>query len=93
MVQDVGAALKLGGAGAGVDRTGPALLSEWHDPDRFLADLDLFRATNALRLLCTAGASPFRLDQRPEGQHYHHEAVLLGVPESATASTLLMLNG
>ena len=30
---------------------GPARLSEWHDPDRFLAGLDLFRAGKAPRLL------------------------------------------
>ena len=71
---------------------GPARLSEWHDPDRFLAGLDLFRAGKAPRLLFTGGASPFRPGQRPEGQRYLQEAALLGVPEAAMASTPPVLN-
>ena len=71
---------------------GPAQLSEWHDPDRFLAGLNLFRAGKAPRLLFTGGASPFRPGQRPEGQHYLQEAALLGVPEAAMASTAPVLN-
>ena len=45
---------------------GAARLSEWHDPDRFLAGRDLFRAGKAPRLLFTGG-SPFCQGQRPEG--------------------------
>ena len=71
---------------------GPARLSEWHDPDRFLAGLDLFRAGKAPRLLFTGGASPFRPGQVPEGQHYLQEAASLGVPEAAMASTPPVLN-
>ena len=71
---------------------GPARLSEWHDPDRFLAGLDLFRAGKAPRLLFTGGASPFRPGQRPEGQHYLQEAASLGVPAAAMASTSPVLN-
>ena len=71
---------------------GSARLSEWHDPDRFLAGLDLFRAGKAPRLLFTGGVSPFRPAQRPEGEHYLHEAALLGVPEAAMASTPPVLN-
>ena len=71
---------------------GPARLSEWHDPDRFLAGLDLFRAGKAPRLLFTGGASPFRPGQVPEGQHYLKEAASLGVPEAAMASTPPVLN-
>ena len=66
---------------------GTARLSEWHDPDRFLAGLDLFRAGKAPRLLFTGGASPFRPGQRPEGQHYLQEAAQLGIPAAAMAST------
>ena len=71
---------------------GPAKLSEWHDPDRFLAGLDLFRAGKAPRLLFTGGASPFSPGQLLEGHHYLQEASLLGVPESAMASTPPVLN-
>lgn len=66
---------------------GSARLSEWHDPDRFLAGLDLFRAGKAPRLLFTGGASPFRPGQRPEGQHFLQEAESLGLPAAAMAST------
>jgi len=71
---------------------GPARLSEWHDPDRFLAGLDLFRAGKAPRLLFTGGASPFSPGQLPEGKHYLQEAALLGVPLAAMASTPPVLN-
>ena len=71
---------------------GATRLSEWHDPDRFLAGLDLFRAGKAPRLLFTGGASPFSPGQLPEGQHYLQEAALLGVPEAAMASTPPVFN-
>ena len=71
---------------------GQARLSEWHDPDRFLAGLDLFRAGKAPLLLFTGGVSPFRPDQLPEGQHYLQEAALLGVPEAAMISTPPVVN-
>ena len=71
---------------------GPARLSEWHDHDRFLAGLDLFRAGKAPRLLFTGGASPYRPGQRPEGEHYLQDAALLGVPAAAMASTSPVLN-
>ena len=71
---------------------GPDRLSEWHDPDRFLAGIDLFRAGKAPRLLFTGGASPFRPGQRPEGQHYLQQAALLGVPAAAMASTPPVVN-
>lgn len=71
---------------------GSARLSEWHDPDRFLAGVDLFRAGKAPRLLFTGGASPFSPGQHPEGQHYLQEAASLGVPEAAMASTPPVVN-
>ena len=71
---------------------GPDRLSEWHDPDRFLAGLDLFRAGKAPRLLFTGGASPFHPGQRPEGHHYLQQAALLGVPAAAMASTPPVVN-
>jgi len=66
---------------------GAARVSEWRDPDRFLAGLDLFRAGKAPRLLFTGGASPFRPGQLPEGQLYLAEAKHLGIPEGAMSST------
>ena len=66
---------------------GSARLSEWHDPDRFLAGLDLFRAGKAPRLLFTGGATPFSPGQRPEGLRYLQEDASLGVPAAAMDST------
>ena len=71
---------------------GAARVSEWDDPDRFLAGLDLFRAGKAPRLLFTGGASPFRPGQPPEGQRYLQEARQLGIPAAAMASTPPVLN-
>ena len=67
-------------------------MSEWEDPDRFLAGLDLYRAGKAPRLLFTGGASPFRPGQAPEGQRYLQEARQLGVPVAAMASTSPVVN-
>ena len=71
---------------------GSARVSEWEDPDRFLAGLDLYRAGKAPRLLFTGGASPFRPGQPPEGQRYLQEAQQLGIPAAAMASTPPVLN-
>lgn len=71
---------------------GAARISEWEDPDRFLAGLDLYRAGKAPRLLFTGGASPFRPGQPPEGQRYLAEAEQLGIPATAMASTPVVVN-
>ena len=69
-----------------------AKVSEWHDPDRFLAGLDLFRQGKAPRLLFTGGASPFRPGQPPEGNRYLEEAEQLGIPAAAMQSTPPVVN-
>ena len=66
---------------------GAARVSEWHDPDRFLTGLDLFREGNAPRLLFTGGVSPFRPGQLPEGQRYLAIAKQLGISKGVMAST------
>ncbi len=71
---------------------GAAKVSEWHDPDRFLAGLELFREGKAPRLLFTGGASPFRPGQPPEGQRYLEEAEQLGIPAAAMQSTKPVVN-
>ena len=71
---------------------GAARVSEWHDPDRFLAGLDLYRAGKAPRLLFTGGASPFRPGQLREGQRYLQEARQLGIPATTMASTPPVVN-
>ena len=71
---------------------GPARLSEWHDPDRFLAAIGLYRASKAPRLLFTGGASLFRPGQAPEGLRYLQEARQLGIPAASVASTRPVVN-
>ena len=71
---------------------GAARVSEWEDPDRFLAGLDLYRAGKAPRLLFTGGASPFLPGQSLEGQRYLQEARQLGIPAAAMASTPPVVN-
>jgi len=71
---------------------GGSQISEWNDPDRFLAGLDLYRAGKAPRLLFTGGSSPFRPGQTPEGELYLKEAQQLGVPAGAMASTQPVVN-
>ena len=71
---------------------GAARLNEWHDPDRFLAGLDLYRAGKAPWLLFTGGASPFSPGQPPEGLRYLEAAKQLGIPADAMASTSPAVN-
>jgi len=71
---------------------GEARVSEWQDPDRFLAGLDLYRAGKAPRLLFTGGASPFLPGQPPEGQRFLSEAQQLGIPAAVMASTPPVVN-
>ena len=71
---------------------GSARVSEWHDPDRFLAGLELYRAGKAPCLLFTGGASPFNPGQPLEGQLYRLEAERLGIPVDAIAVTPAVVN-
>lgn len=49
---------------------GPDQISEWHDPDRFLAGVALFQSGRASRLLFTCGQKPFHPSLPPEGELY-----------------------
>ena len=71
---------------------GSARISEWNDPDRFLAGIDLYRAGKAPRLLFTGGSSPFRPGQKLEGDRYLAAAERLGLPPDAMASTPSVVN-
>ena len=71
---------------------GRARISEWHDSDRFLVGLDLYRHGKAPRLLFTRGVSPFRRGQRPEGQQYLGEVQQLGIPAAAIKSMPPVVN-
>ncbi len=66
---------------------GPDRISEWHDPDRFLAGVALYQAGRASRLLFTRGQNPFHPDLPPEGELYRAEAVDLGVPVTSIGLT------
>ena len=71
---------------------GAARVSEWQDPDRFLAGIDLYRAGKAPFLFFTGGVSPFLPGMAPEGQRYLQEASQFGVPAAAMASTPPVVN-
>lgn len=71
---------------------GAAKVGEWHDPDRFLAGLELFREGKAPRLLFTGGASPFSPGQPLEGERYFEEAQQLGIPAAAMQITKPVVN-
>ena len=71
---------------------GDARIIEWHDPDRFLAGVDLYVVGRAPRLLFTGGQSPFHPGLPPEGRLYLNEAEGLGIPASAMASTGPVVN-
>ena len=71
---------------------GPSRVVEWHDPDRFLAGVELFRAGRAPQLLFTGGQNPFRKGLAPEGSLYLTEARALGIPADAMSSTGPVLN-
>lgn len=71
---------------------GDARITEWHDPDRFLAGIELFRLKRAPRLLFTGGQNPFHRGLAPEGSLYLQEAERLGVPKGAMASTAPVRN-
>ena len=66
---------------------GPDRISEWHDPDRFLAGVAQYQAGRASRLLFTRGQNPFHQGLPPEGELYRAEAVDLGVPVTSIGLT------
>jgi uncharacterized SAM-binding protein YcdF (DUF218 family) len=55
-------------------------VTEWIDPDRFFAGIDLFKAEKAPLLVFTGGTLPWLPDSPPEGQVFKEFAGRLGVP-------------
>jgi uncharacterized SAM-binding protein YcdF (DUF218 family) len=55
-------------------------VTEWMDPDRFFAGVELFKAEKAAVLVFTGGKMPWLPDSPPEGQIFKQLAVQLGVP-------------
>lgn len=66
---------------------GPLRLSEWNDADRFFAGLQLFQAGRAPKLLFTGGWSPSTPALPPEGEVLRRQAISLGLPAAAVATT------
>ncbi|WP_244281472.1 YdcF family protein [Synechococcus sp. UW105] len=71
---------------------GSARFSEWQDPDRFLAGLELYRAGKAPLLFFTGGTSPFRPGQPLEGHLYRKEAERQGISSDSIVVTSAVVN-
>jgi len=71
---------------------GPLHWSEWNDADRFFAGLRLFRAGRAPRLIFTGGWSPSTPALVPEGDELRRQAIALGLPAAAVATTSRVSN-
>lgn len=71
---------------------GPARVSEWNDPDRFFAGVELFTAGKAPVLVFTGGATPWEPDAPLEGDVLNTYAQALGVPADRILATGRVLN-
>ena len=65
---------------------------EWHDPDRFLAGIDLFKAKKSSRLIFTGGVNPYISSLPPEGNVYISEAISMGIPRKNLFTTNPVIN-
>ena len=72
--------------------TGNAKIIEWHDPDRFLAGIDLYKANKSNRLIFTGGIDPLTSDLPPEGEIYIEEAISMGLPKKDLYTTYPVKN-
>ena len=66
---------------------GNTKIIEWHDPDRFIAGIDLYKAHKSNRLIFTGGINPFSSDLPPEGNIYISEAISMGIPKENLFTT------
>ena len=71
---------------------GNTKIVEWHDPDRFLAGIDLYKAEKANRLIFTGGINPFSSGLPPEGNIYIMEAISMGIPKKDLFTTYPVTN-
>ena len=71
---------------------GNTKIIEWHDPDRFFAGIDLYKANKANRLIFTGGINPLVLDLPPEGNIYIKEAISMGIPKKDLFTTYPVTN-
>ena len=66
---------------------GNTKIIEWHDSDRFLAGIDLYKANKSNRLIFTGGINPLTSDLPPEGDIYIKEAISMGIPKKDLYTT------
>jgi len=59
---------------------GGGSMTEWIDPDRFFAGIELFQAEKAPLLIFTGGKLPWLPEAPPEGEVFRDSAVRLGIP-------------
>ena len=71
---------------------GNTKITEWHDPDRFLAGIDLYKAKKSNRLIFTGGINPLTSNLPPEGEIYIKEAISMGVPKENLFTTYPVKN-
>lgn len=71
---------------------GPLRLSEWHDADRFFGGIRLFQAGRAPKLIFSGGWSPSTPALPPEGDVLRRQAIAMGLPAAAVATTVRVSN-
>lgn len=71
---------------------GGGTVSEWRDPDRFFAGVELLKAEKAPLLIFTGGTLPWLPANPPEGEVLKPFAVQLGVPAERIAVTSTVEN-
>ncbi len=79
-------------SGGRVVAPGPAAVSEWNDPDRFFAGVELLKADKAPVIVFTGGASPWGPQAPLEGAILAEFAKAMGVPADRIAMTGSVLN-
>lgn len=71
---------------------GGGTVSEWRDPDRFFAGVDLLKAEKAPLLIFTGGTLPWLPANPPEGEILKPFAIQLGVPADRILVTSIVEN-
>ncbi len=66
---------------------GNTKIIEWHDPDRFLAGIELYKEHKSNRLIFTGGINPLTSNLPPEGDIYIKEAISMGLPKEDLFTT------
>src|SRR5262245_16130901 len=90
LVSEVGtgdAIVVLSGMRTSAPLAGGGIISEWSDPDRFFAGIELFKASKAPLLIFTGGKMPWTTSQPPEGEVLKEYAIQLGIPTDRIINT------